>query len=465
MTGLKCYDHGVTLFFGGFSLSNRSSIKRARDVLRRPPVTSFLNLVFHGILVGLVTGLIVSIFRWLIDHTMQLLMVIYPQMARHPLFLIPYILFILLISWLLSRIMQPAMTDLVGSGVPQIEAILLHQHQMNAKDILWRKFVGGLLAICPGLFLGREGPCIQMGACVGQILGDHFQIGKKQQRLLLESGVAAGLAAAFSAPLAGAIFLMEEITFDFQPRECLAALSAAISADLVTITFFGVHPCLYLPLSTDLPGDSYGWLIALGVIIGLLAFGYQYTLLNLHWWFGKLPFPKYYHSIIPLLLIIPIGLWNAKILGGSHDFVLYLTQLPTHHPLKGLLGIFLIFLIVRFCFSMISYGASVPGGIFMPILVLGALIGAITASIMINDHLIPTACFLNIVVITMAAYFGAIEEAPFTAIILLTEMVGSVEQVLPMVLLTFIAFLTSNFLGGRPIYESLRYEMNFEQTK
>ncbi len=108
---------------------------------------------------------------------------------------------------------------------------------------------------------------------------------------------------------------------------------------------------------------------------------------------------------------------------------------------------------------MISYGASVPGGIFMPILVLGALIGAIAGVVMIHQNIIPAQCYLNFVVISMAAYFGAIEEAPFTAITLLTEMVGSVDQILPMTILTFIAYITSNLLGGQPIYASLRKEM------
>nr|WP_267201055.1 ClC family H(+)/Cl(-) exchange transporter [Limosilactobacillus kribbianus] len=442
--------------------TNQHSIKRSRDVLRPAPVTSFFSLVVSGSIVGAITGLIVSIFRWIIDHAMKALMVIYPQMAQHPLYLIPYIILTVVIIWLLNKIMQAEPIDLVGSGVPQIQEILRGQHRMNAKDVLWRRFVGGLLAICPGLFLGREGPCIQMGACVGQILGEGFHLSTKQKRFLMESGIAAGLSAAFSAPLAGVIFLVEEITFKFRPRKCMAALAAAISADLVTVAFFGVHPCLYLPLQADLPASAYSWLILVGVIIGVLAFCYQYTLLNLHWWFSKLPLPQKYHKAIPLLLVIPIGLWNARVLGGSHGFILYLTKLPATVPLSNLLVIFLIFLALRFVFSMISYGSTVPGGIFMPLLVLGALIGGIIGIVMINHHLIPATCFLNLIVITMAAYFGAVEGTPFTALTLLTEMVGSIEQILPMVLLTFIAYLTCNVLGGRPIHAALREEMTFE---
>ncbi|MCI1975533.1 MAG: ClC family H(+)/Cl(-) exchange transporter [Limosilactobacillus sp.] len=439
--------------------NSQQKIKRARDVLSRPFTMSFISLIWKGIIVGLLTGLIVSIFRLIIDYTLKGLTVIYPLMASHHIYLIPYILLTILIVFILGKITKSQLRDLVGSGVPQIEAILLDEHQMKAGDVLWRKFVGGLLAICPGLFLGREGPCIQMGACIGQLIGDRFKITAKERRFLLECGVAAGLSAAFSAPLAGVIFLMEEITFNFQPQGCITALAAAISADLITILFFGVRPCLYLPLQANLPKASYPWLIILGLIIGLLAFGYQYCLLNLRWWYSKLHFPAIYHSIIPLLLVIPIGLWHPQILGGSHVFINDVAKMSSHQGFTSLLTILIIFFVVRFVFSMVSYGASVPGGIFMPILVLGALIGAISATILINYHVIPDVSYLNLIVISMAAYFGAIEEAPFTAITLLTEMVGSVDQVLPMAILTFIAYIISNALGGQPIYAALRQEM------
>lgn len=96
---------------------------------------------------------------------------------------------------------------------------------------------------------------------------------------------------------------------------------------------------------------------------------------------------------------------------------------------------------------MISYGAAVPGGIFMPILVLGAILGGFAGCLMIRFGLIPAKAYINLVVIGMAAYFGAIEMAPFTAICLLTEMVGTIQQILPMLLVTFIAYTVNDLLG------------------
>ena len=444
-------------------------IKTAKQVLAKPFTSNFFFIFLQGIMIGMITGLIVGTFRWIIDHTMKFLFFIYPLMRQKPIYLIPYVIATLLIVFILGQVIKPVLNNITGSGVPQVEAVMLNENKMNWWSILWRKYVGGLLAICPGLFLGREGPCIQMGAMVGQAFGENlFHADPDDLKRLQGCGIAAGLSAAFSAPLAGVFFLVEEITFNFTPKEVLTALAAAMSSDLMTLFFFGTQPCLYLPLEKSLPLTSYWFVTIMGVALGLLAHLYQYCLLSLKPVYSKLTkIPKIYHSIIPLLLVIPIGLWNATLLGGSHDFISSLFEpIFMKNIQTGMLSLTLlplIWFIVRFIFSMISYGASVPGGIFMPILVLGALLGVIFAVIMIHFNIAPKRCYGIIIVTSMCAYFGAIEKAPFTALTLLTEMVGSVEQIFPMLITTFIAYFVLDLLGGKPIYAALRIQMNYHK--
>lgn len=248
----------------------------------------------------------------------------------------------------------------------------------------------------------------------------------------------------------------------------LSALASSFSADFITLLFFGTKPCLYLPVNGNLPLHAYWISPIIGIILGLLAYVYQYCLLSLKPISAKIKLiPKKYHSIIAFLLIIPIGLWNAKLLGGSHVLIndLYSKNIDLHHNLGTLSFLLLpltIFL-VRFLYSMISYGANVPGGIFKPILVLGAALGVLLDNVLIQGKLLDVNYFPNIVIISMAAYFGAIEKAPFTAIILITEMFGSVEQVLPMIIATFVSYYVLDLLGGRPIYEALRLQMPFKK--
>lgn len=130
------------------------------------------------------------------------------------------------------------------------------------------------------------------------------------------AGVAAGLAAAFSAPLAGVLFMVEEITTTFKPQIWLTALAAALSADLMTLVLLGQKPSLAMYITPFVGEPNYLFLLILGIIIGILAYGYQYVLLEQRYLYSKLNFlPKRYHSLIPLLLTIPLGLWNAKLLG------------------------------------------------------------------------------------------------------------------------------------------------------
>lgn len=449
--------------------NNVDPVSEKYHILRRPFSATFLHYVFPGIIVGAITGLVVGAFRWIIDRSLTGLSILYPFLLHHPIWLIPYILGTLVIVWLIGRIIKPELFDVVGSGVPQVEAILIGKHEMKWWDVLWRKFISGLLTICPGLFLGCEGPCIQIGACIGQGVSEklyHYD-DINERNLLIKCGIAAGLSAAFSAPVAGTIFLLEEVTRHFNFKMVAAAFAAAITADLMTMFYFGTAPCLSLPISRSLPLSAYPWLLVIGIFIGLGGFLFQYGILSVGRWYQKFTIlPSYYHSILPLLLVIPVGLWNYHLLGGSHALIIYISQFKVNTSWLGTLGLLLLFLLMRYFGTMMAAGATVAGGIFMPIFVLGSIIGSISGLLLINFNLIPAHCYLNFIAMGMAAYFAAAEGTPFSAILLVTEMVGNVDQILPMSILVFVAYFTSMVLGSNTsIYGALRKEMLHSQKK
>lgn len=139
---------------------------------------------------------------------------------------------------------------------------------------------------------------------------------------------------------------------------------------------------------------------------------------------------------------------------------MYITQMSLKTNWLLVLGMLILFFVLQYTGTMIAAGATVPGGIFMPIFVLGSLLGAIAGIILIHFNIIPASCYLNLIAMGMAAYFGATEGTPISAILLVTEMVGSVNQILPMTILTFIAYFTSMTLGAKnSIYEALRMEI------
>ncbi len=167
-------------------------------------------------------------------------------------------------------------------------------------------------------------------------------------------------------------------------------------------------------------------------------------------WLSYSRIPRNWQGIIPFVLIVPIGLIVPQYLGGGNSIITSLPSLKI--GLLALLGLF----VFRFIFSMISYGSGLPGGIFLPILNLGAIIGAIFTVIFSHLGLLPMQFESSLIIYAMAGYFACIGKAPFTAIILVTEMVGSLAHLMPLAVVSLVAYLIVDLLGGAPIYESLK---------
>lgn len=408
-----------------------------------------ISVVFHAMLVGLLVGVVVSAFRWLIEHALDIWKAVYHAAGQNHAFLPLVVVAMVGMTWVIGKIIGPD-ENVFGSGIPQVEGQLQGQLQMNAWSVLWRKFSAGVLAIGSGAFLGREGPSIQLGAAVGQLYAQKRQLNKRNWRLMIATGAASGLAAAFSAPIAGTMFVLEEIYHSFSVLVWLGALTGAMMADLVAQEIFGLTPVLAIHYTHTLPLHYYWILIILGIVLGVMGYLYQRVLLwmpNFYQLFSRLP--RKYHGIVPLLLVIPVGIYFSNTLGGSNVLIQNIA-----HSVPGL-GILVGLLVLRFGFSMISYGSGLPGGIFLPILTLGALIGAIVGMVFVKAGLLPSIYLPNLIIFAMAGYFAGISKAPFTAVLLITEMVGSLMHLLPLAMVALIAYLVVDLFGGAPIYQSI----------
>ena len=172
--------------------------------------------ILKGVIVGLITGFLVSIFRLTIEKMTEYVQNFYIFSQSEPLWLILWgvisVVIALFVGYLIKG--QPHIT---GSGIPQVEGMLEEEVHYRWFPVLWRKFVGGILSVGTGLFLGREGPSIQLGASVGQGLSNMYHSPKYEQKILISSGASAGLAAAFNAPIAAVLFIVEEIHHTFSP--------------------------------------------------------------------------------------------------------------------------------------------------------------------------------------------------------------------------------------------------------
>lgn len=413
-----------------------------------------LRLTLEGILVGLISGVVVSMFRWSILHSLKLFQELYVAARTNISLVVGLVILMIVLAGIVGYLLKKE-PDISGSGIPQVEAQLGGEMQMKWWSVLWRKFIGGILSIGPGLFLGREGPSIQLGAAIGQGVGEmtHDNVGVNQ-RVLIASGAAAGLSAAFSAPIAGAMFVLEEVYHNFSPLVWITSLASAVSANLIALYIFGLQPVLQVPYKYSLPVKYYWHLIVLGIILGLMGRLYQICTLSMPSLYNKTHLPRYIQGLIPLLLIVPLGMMFPQFIGGGNEIIIDLGKYgPSLMLMIGLLAL-------RFIFSMISYGSGVPGGIFLPILNLGAIIGAIYAIAMSQMGLLPIAFESNLIIFAMAGYFACISKAPFTAIILVTEMVGSLKHLMPLAVLSLVAYIVVDLLNGAPIYEAMKERLN-----
>ncbi|KKJ69896.1 ATP synthase F0 subunit A [Enterococcus faecium MRSN 3418] len=406
-----------------------------------------IYFILKGIFVGLLTGIVVSLFRLSIETLSDLVRSIYEMSREQPIYLIGLAICCILAAFFVGYLVKNE-PDIKGSGIPQVVGQLRGELSMNWFSVLWKKFIGGVLSVGAGLFLGREGPSIQLGASIGQGAGQLFRSPSSEEKILISSGASSGLAAAFNAPIAGLLFVLEEIHHSFSPLVWLTSFASAITANFVSLYFFGLRPVLYLGDLPSLPLKYYGSLVILGVLLGILGFIYQNVLLALPKFYNRLPLPAYFHGFVPFLLILPIGYLWPSTLGGGNQIVLAFGHASL--PIIMIIGLF----VLRFVFSMISYGGGLPGGIFLPILTLGALIGSFYGNIMVDFGMDPIY-IKDFVVIAMAGYFTAIGKAPLTAIILVTEMVGSLNHLMPLGLAALVAYIVNDLLGGNPIYESL----------
>jgi len=349
-----------------------------------------------------------------------------------------------------------------GSGIPQVEGALTGDLPPAPPRLLPVKFLGGLLAIGAGMALGREGPSVQMGAVVAHIVGKAFRRSWPDLRTLLAAGAGAGLAVAFNAPIAGAVFVLEELVRRLETRIAVVALGASSTAILISRLLLGDAPDFQVAVSAramtatgPLPyavAATWPLYLALWVIAGIAASLYNRAILGAISLAARLDqrcAVEIQAAAVGALVGI-IGWFSPGLIGGGDGI--------TQHVLAGgaALGAIPLAFLVRFGLGAACYAARTPGGLFAPLLVLGAQLGlgfGALCQAAFPDLGIEPAAFA---VVAMAAFFTGVVQAPVTGIVLVTEMTAAFTTLLPMLAACFAAMVTADMLRAMPIYDSLR---------
>ena len=413
-----------------------------------------LRLFAEGILTGIFSGLVICFFRYALVEAEGWRAVLYKQLIAG--------------SWSLNACWFAALIALAfvlhklnciepmaaGSGIPQVKGAILGLMKMRWLHILWVKLTAGILGIGAGLSLGREGPSIQLGAVAAQGISRLLGRTRMEERYLLTSGASAGLAAAFNAPLAGVIFALEELHRNFSIMVLLPSMAAAFTATIISRAIFGRATIFDIPDLQLLPISYYGIVIIVALAAGAFGVIFNLGLLNINKFYSLPLFRKPVHKIIFALLCAgSLGYFLPEVLGGGNNLINHLAKTPVS------LQLLLVFLAGKLLFTLISYGCGVPGGFFLPMLVIGALCGSICASILISLGWIEPIYAANIMVVAMAALFSSSVRSPITGTVLIMEMTASYQQLLSLAIAAMVAFVIAELAHSKPIYEELMQRM------
>jgi chloride channel protein, CIC family len=332
---------------------------------------NLLVLVLLALVVGAAAGLVGAILRLTLEQADRLrdALIAWAQGEK-----LAGFLFVvgtcaaatLVAAWLVRRFSPHAS----GSGIPHVEAVLNEEIPQAPVHLIWVKFCGGVLAIGSGLALGREGPSVQMGASVAHFVGKVCRREWPDCRVLVAAGAGAGLATAFNAPIAGAVFVLEELVRRFELRIAVAALGASATGIAVARVFLGDAPDFHVDALVYARAEATPLFFVLGAVAGLAAIAYNRALLETiaaAERLGRLPV-----ELRAGLIGVAVGTlaWFAPGVVGGGDAI-------TQRSLVGaeMLSVLPLIFLLRFALGTVSYAAGTPGGLFAPMLALGAQLG------------------------------------------------------------------------------------------
>ena len=356
----------------------------------------------------------------------------------------------LMLAVLLTRTLFPGAQ---GSGIPQVIAAL-HMHDLRTIDaVLSPRIAVGkvaltLLGLLSGASIGREGPTVQVGACIMNWLAAAVRLPLvRTQHAFVLAGGAAGVAAAFNTPLAGIVFAIEELAHSFEARTSGVVLSAVVVGGIVTLalagnyTYFGVT-------SAQLPFGA-GWLavVICGVCGGVLGGGFARVLVDvgngLH---GRAGLWLARHPIIVAglcgVLLALLGLLSAGATYGTG-------YAQARSLVEGHANVPAGFFLMKLAATVLSYLSGIPGGIFAPSLAVGAGMGQTLS------HLLPGAPSGAVVLLGMVGYFAGAVQAPITSTVIVMEMTDNQQMTIPLMATAIVAFGVSRLICRRALYGAL----------
>lgn len=355
---------------------------------------------------------------------------------------------VLLASGYLTTRLWP---DTSGSGIPGVKIALAVYHGRITFKSSMQKLLVTMLALPSGISLGNEGPSVAIAAGLGSSLGGFFSMSKKRVKSLVAVGAAGGIAAAFQTPISAVIFTLEEVMGDLNAKELGNLIIAAVVASATAYWLTG-HRSIFADLHYSLK-DQRELIIYLiiGLTCAFLGPIWVKSVLRLKE-FNSRVFKHHKLSIMMITFLI-IGLIShvdPRALGSGTDTI--------ESALLSLIidwKVLLLLLVMKYIATTISYASGVSGGLFLPSLLIGALVGGVIGSI--ANTLFPdiASSIGAYALVGMGAYFAAVTRAPFTSILIVFELTRNYSIILPLMIANIISYVISSRFHEGSVYENI----------
>ncbi len=334
-----------------------------------------------------------------------------------------------------------------GHGVPEVMQAILQRGGKIRPRVAMIKALASAITIGTGGSVGREGPIIQIGSSLGSTVAQFFRVPTKRMKTLVGCGAAAGIAAAFNAPIAGALFALEIILMDFAVAQFSPIVISSVMATVISHSFEGNFAAFIVPKYNLVTPYELSFYFILGALSGLVSYLFIKILYFSEDYFdNKLNFPEYLKPVIGGLTIGVIALYFPEVMGVGYDSI--------NNALHGnmIWNIALILIFVKIFATSLTLGTGGSGGIFAPSLFMGATLGAFFGAIV--NYFFPsiTASPGAYALVAMGGLVAGTTRAPITAIIIVFELTNDYHIILPLMITCIISTILSSKLSRESIY-------------
>ncbi len=415
-----------------------------------------VQIIKYSILIGIITGSVISINRILISKLSNVFKNMYLIGSQNYIYIPLIFIMLVTISLYISRQVNKYL-QIQGSGVIHVENVLSNKLSTKWLEVLVNKFIAILICSSLGLSVGTCGPSIQIGACIGGYISSKVEKLKHYEKYLIKSGISAGMSAVFNTPLSAVVFTIEKMVKNKSILTIIAIIISSYTAYITSKYIFRLDYIVKLNVNNTLDNKYYLLIILLSIIVGISGMILNKSVSYFQFIFEKVSINSKFKVMIPFILSGIIGLKIPVLLGGG-SYILKEIQ-PTNLDIQVLiLATFIKYILTIICFSTL-----VPGGMFFPTLTIGAMMGNIVGIIGVIYFKMPNEYIMLFTVVAMAGHFVSVLKIPLTSIVLVLELTGSINYIVPVLVGVTISNIVSSINIDYKIFR--KYSTNYKKIK